>query len=388
MITPNQQHAVIVTEDKCVRVFAVDADGSLNELSQRVMPKRPCAIHVLPDNATIICGDKFGDVYSLPLLPSNDADTGETQAPEDMSIPEPAFRPAATTLTVHSQRNRRALEMQQKQKLFKIRKEPLAFEHKLLLGHVSMLTDVCHASREVDGKIRNYIITADRDEHVRVSRGIPQAHIIEGYCLGHKEFISKVCLVSGQDLLVSGGGDDWLGVWDWQSYTLRASIDVKGRFASAAKMSSSGMDDKVAISGLWTVPLGDSGNSALVVASERAPALCIIACSSLTQENPAITMVDVDTVEHNPLDVTYFDDRLIVTVDSRDTEQKRLIAFDLQMTDEGTVTAVRDGLCEARLNPLNGLTGVEEDDKTIDGLLYNISNLRKRTGWPEEAEQE
>lgn len=54
------------------------------------------------------------------------------------------------------------------------------FEHKLLLGHVSMLTDI--ALVVLNG--RNYIITADRDEHIRISRGIPQSHIIEGFCLG------------------------------------------------------------------------------------------------------------------------------------------------------------------------------------------------------------
>lgn len=386
--SPSQQHAVAVTEDKCVRVFSVDEHGILNELSQRIMPKRPCAIEVLPDNETIICGDKFGDVYSLPLLPSNKADTSEAQPAEDTPAPEQAFKPAASTLTVHSQRNRRALEMQQKQKLFMPKKEALAFEHKLLLGHVSMLTDVCHASQEVDGKTRNYIITADRDEHIRVSRGIPQAHIIEGYCLGHKEFISKICLVPGQSLLVSGGGDDWLGVWDWPSFTLKATINVQDRLKSLAQASIPDKDGKIAISGLWTVPLGSNGDSALVVASERVPALCVLDCSTLTGERSTGTMMDVDLVENNPMDVAVVDGRFVVAVDARGSDQTRIMAFTLTRGEDGTIYASRDNTFERCLQALNELSGVEEDGKTVDGLLYNISNLRKRTGWAEEQEAE
>lgn len=385
VIAPNQQHAVAVTEDKCVRVFGVDADGTLNELSQRIMPKRPCAIEVLPDNVTIICGDKFGDVYSLPLLPSNKADTSEAQPSGATPAPEQAFRPAATTLTVHSQRNRRALEMQTKQKLFQTKKEPLAFEHKLLLGHVSMLTDVCHASRELDGRTRNYIVTADRDEHIRVSRGIPQAHIIEGYCHGHKEFVSKICLIPGTNLLVSGGGDDWLGVWDWPSFTLKATVNVNERFASLAKASSPDKDDKIAISGLWTVPLGSTGDHALVVASEKTPAFCVFACGTLTEAQPKGAVLGL---ERNPLDVACVDGRLLVTVDARDGEHKRLLAFELKRDEAGALSATRDSALEDSLRALNELSGVEEDGKTIDSLLYNTGNLRKRTGWPEDQEQE
>jgi tRNA (guanine-N(7)-)-methyltransferase subunit TRM82 len=71
-VSNDQLHAVAVTEDKCVRVFSIQTDGGIVELSQRTMPKRPCALEVLPDNDTIICGDKFGDVYSKqrpPRLP-------------------------------------------------------------------------------------------------------------------------------------------------------------------------------------------------------------------------------------------------------------------------------------------------------------------------------
>jgi hypothetical protein len=53
-------------------------------------------------------------------------------------------------------------------------------KNKPIVGHVSMLTDMTLSNDE------KYIITADRDEHVRVSR-FPNGYNIESYCMGHTE---------------------------------------------------------------------------------------------------------------------------------------------------------------------------------------------------------
>lgn len=193
----------------------------------RVMPKRPCAIAITADSSTIISADKFGDVYSLPLLFSVIQETPQPVTP----TPEPAttkpFVSAANHLTVHSQRNRKALESQKKQTTKPAEKSEPTFEHKLLLGHVSMLTDLALITT-AEGK--NYILTADRDEHIRVSRGIPQAHIIENFCLGHTEFISRLCIPKERpDVLISGGGDDSIFVWDWMSGSLICKENLRQR---------------------------------------------------------------------------------------------------------------------------------------------------------------
>ena len=89
-----------------------------------------------------------------------------------------------------------------------------------------MLTDLALVTNP-EG--RNYILTADRDEHIRVSRGIPQTHVIEGFCLGHTEFISRLCIPKERpEVLLSGGGDNTLFVWDWAS----GSVACKQDFSS------------------------------------------------------------------------------------------------------------------------------------------------------------
>lgn len=219
------------------------------------MPKRPSSVIITADNETIISGDKFGDVYSVPLIQKETTDdpsaSSTASGPGSTTVPAAGtrspFRPQADETTVHSARNLRALasqklhlEQQRQQK-----KDDAAtaavpnFEHSLLLGHVSMLTSVALAAREADdGRKKPYILTADRDEHIRVSRGIPQAHVIETFCLGHQEFVSELCVPANHPhLLVSGGGDPDLFVWDWLQGKLlsRAGLLEHARGVCAAE---------------------------------------------------------------------------------------------------------------------------------------------------------
>ena len=50
----------------------------------------------------------------------------------------------------------------------------------LVLGHTSLLTTFFLTEDE------KYVISADRDEHIRVS-WYPQGYVIERFCLGHKK---------------------------------------------------------------------------------------------------------------------------------------------------------------------------------------------------------
>lgn len=214
------------------------------------MPKRPSAVTISADSQ-IISADKFGDIYALPLIP---VPPSPSSAAPRLSTPNPVAKPAAlaaNTLVVHSKRNLEALRHQKKQlelqgpKVADAGKEGPGFELTLLLGHVSMLTSL--ALGESEG--RRYIISSDRDEHIRVSRYIPQAHVIEAFCLGHREFVSELVIPPSRgDILISGGGDEELFVWDWTAGKLLSKTSVVSLAQTIAPETT-----KVAVSGLHSL---------------------------------------------------------------------------------------------------------------------------------------
>lgn len=244
------------------------------------MPKRPSAINITPDSSLILCGDKFGDVYSLPLLECHRAKGTSSKAVPDLSRPEcldssrDIFVPSASELTVHTKSNHEALRNQLKTRSRPTAKKTLDFEHQLLLGHVSLLTDLLYVQLDAGSSsagARGYILTSDRDEHIRVSRGLPNSHVIETYCLGHTEFVSKLAVPRWRpDLLISGGGDNYLIVWDWINGQAIQKVDLAAAFCQwrdtfrrpgiEQKMSGQDLTDgedtgaaNIAVSGIWAM---------------------------------------------------------------------------------------------------------------------------------------
>ena len=99
----------------------------------RTLVKRANTLTFTSNGSTILVGDKFGDVYDYPVQPS-ETSAAETEAEKAKLAPK--------------------------------------------LGHVSMLTGL------VLGQDDASIITADRDEHVRVSAW-PNGYDIIEFLLGH-----------------------------------------------------------------------------------------------------------------------------------------------------------------------------------------------------------
>lgn len=111
----------------------------------------------------------------------------------------------------------------------------------MILGHASPLNAFLLTADE------KYIVTADRDEHIRVS-WYPKGYNIEMYCLGHLKydffpslfvlFFDTVMFVSYRFVsaihipesdptrLISGGGDPMLKIWDWMTGALKHEVAV------------------------------------------------------------------------------------------------------------------------------------------------------------------
>uniref|UniRef100_A0A8C0L518 WD repeat domain 4 n=1 Tax=Canis lupus dingo TaxID=286419 RepID=A0A8C0L518_CANLU len=80
----------------------------------------------------------------------------------------------------------------------------------LELGHLSMLLDVAVSPDD------RYVLTADRDEKIRVSWAAAP-HSIESFCLGHTEFVSRIFVVPDHpELLLSSSGDCTLRLWEYR----------------------------------------------------------------------------------------------------------------------------------------------------------------------------
>jgi tRNA (guanine-N(7)-)-methyltransferase subunit TRM82 len=388
------------------------------------MPKRPCAIAFTPDETQILAADKFGDVYSLPLHIDPEVEAAyivEQTAAAEAKAKD--YVPAATELTVHSRANRKALEIQMKlakENLAAKPKEVHSFSHKLELGHVSMLTDMLvstlRPSEDVE-KPRTYILTADRDEHIRVSRGPPQAHIIEGYCLGHHEFVNKLCLVE-PGLLVSGGGDSEIIVWEWLEQKLLNRIDlldvvkrsrlhiksIKAGTVSVteteAEMTEAEIEvareekeSKIAVSGLWLFE--DSSMETepqLLITVEGIPAVLHIPVASLRGEKAA-SDISFLPLDGNVLGIALIGDTMIVSmdnihqpgsiteIDSRDKFKPRVQAYQAVGEEVGGGALLKPyAQFNSLLTELNEQSTSEWHEKALQNLLYGVENLRKRGG--------
>ncbi|KAI0383817.1 hypothetical protein F5Y04DRAFT_21959 [Hypomontagnella monticulosa] len=394
--TEDGSHLVAVTgQDKSIWVFEHEGKGGLKELGQRAMPKRPSSIVITPDGQTILSADKFGDVYSLPLIPSSST---SLEAPESStSTPTPAptttsptpstttatFKPAANRLTVHSARNLRALEEQERILASRkdIPKDGPSFTHSLILGHVSMLTALTLATSS-DGK--PYIITGDRDEHIRVSRGVPQAHVIEHYCLGHESFVAALCVPAARpEILVSGGGDDAVFVWDWKAGTLLRRVDVLGLVRGVLPDAG-----KVAVAQLCSCEV--EGRCYVLVICELVPAIFVF------ELLPDSSLEHVQTLglPGSPLDATIAPKsngtlRLVVATDpyqstpqtgeqdnGKNTEESSLLLFERDETGswirQGAVPDVADG-------------NLSLSREELEKALYTVGKLRK-TEFDDDAE--
>ncbi|KKZ60208.1 hypothetical protein EMCG_05130 [[Emmonsia] crescens] len=405
------EHIVVVTaEDKCIRVFSVSPSGTLSQLSERCMPKRPCAVVLSTDESTILCGDKFGDVYSLPLFPKEDY---KPPPKKSAQLSQPA-QPSASTLTVHTKRNLQALEQQLRlgAKISAEKSGP-TFELKLLLGHVSMLTDVAYVDLCVDSESavpHPYIITADRDEHIRVSRGPPQSHIIQSYCLGHTAFVSKICVLPwSTSTLISGGGDDYILVWSWAEGELvqRVPIPIDAIIAASKEDPGAAMGEKpsapeIAVNGICTVSFADD-----YALRKKAPGAILVTLEGIPKLFPFVFNLDGKVVALNPvhlsgnaLGVTSLDNQgnIIVSVDnvhepgstkdqrkSSDSPQQLLQVFSVTVDQETFKWTEADSDMVKTINShgtfelatSEDMKEVKKHAQALTATLYSVGNLRK-----------
>ncbi|KAH6916061.1 guanine-N7--methyltransferase subunit Trm82 [Coprinopsis sp. MPI-PUGE-AT-0042] len=189
------RYVAAVGDDKLLKIWDTEDSegvqaGGLKLLNSRELPKKATGILFTQNSQTILVSDKFGDVFSYPLIyvPFTSAEL-EQQKVDDAKDPHASHtNPSNGTL---------------------------------ILGHVSPLNAMLLSRND-----ERFILTADRDEHIRVS-WYPQGYMIEMFCLGHTKFVSALHIpLSEPAALISGGGDPVLKIWDWMNGKLQRDVPI------------------------------------------------------------------------------------------------------------------------------------------------------------------
>ncbi|GAB5587702.1 hypothetical protein Unana1_02602 [Umbelopsis nana] len=205
-------------DDKELKVWDTEA---WTENSTRPVLKRINALHFTNDGTQVVEADKFGDVYSFPVESTTDPTADKAEEAKKL---------------------------------------------KPLVGHVSMVTDMVLSA---DNK---YVITADRDEHVRVSR-FPNGYNIESFCLGHTDVITNIRIVPwSSNVLATIGGDNTFRLWDFVAGKQLQSIHYQSQIE---KYVPEGVDANSADPIAMNMELSTKDNIA-VVSFARTPILLVL----------------------------------------------------------------------------------------------------------------
>lgn len=183
-ISSDSRHLATISDDKGLRIYTLKSDGITLD-STRYLTKKASDISFIPDSNDVLVSDKVGDCYLYPVIPNVVDSTAEKHKKLDVQA-DPTLNSEAT----------------------------------YLLGHVSVLT------QHILTEDRKHLITADRDEHIRITR-YPDTFVIERYLFGTDGFVSSIHVPVGHpDLLISGGGEGVLRIWNWREGKQIGSVEI------------------------------------------------------------------------------------------------------------------------------------------------------------------
>ncbi|KAH3660403.1 hypothetical protein OGAPHI_006989 [Ogataea philodendri] len=311
-LSRNEKYLILTTDtDKAVVVFEI-IDGHLKEVKRQPLPKRTCSITTSLDDTKILVGDKFGDVYSV-----------DTLDPEIVS--EKDLVP--------------------------------------VLGHVSMLTSVLNIG---NGSGKEFVITTDRDEHIRISQ-FPKSYVIENWLFEHEEFISSIVAPQWCDnkVLISAGGDKFICSWNWQEGSLVDKFDYSADiepFLTAENLAPSRFQNEegdlmeYAVSQLIQVPKLNK----LVVLFDRLAAFFVVSVSAdgklALDKSVSVSSTIICGAANN--------NRLILSVKG---DENCLLEYNLENWEHKELTEVY------------GCNDVEWNEKGDLFASFSVNQLRKRS---------
>ncbi|CAI5760336.1 unnamed protein product [Candida verbasci] len=302
--------------DKSILIFKLDLNASncLNLIKRQQIPKRPSSLAV--QDSIVVVADKFGDVYSIPI----DSEIS------DMDKLEP------------------------------------------ILGHVSMLLDVELVKSKNE---KPFIITCDRDEHIRISN-FPKSYVIKGYLMNHKNFVSKLFVPHfDSSLLISGGGDDYICLWNWYNENLMQKIDIRElveeylddfhlppeRIRKEQEEEEGKLIKETSIAQISSVTIGEK--SYVIILIEHTPVLLFFEFV-----NNNLKYFQILKFEDNIVNFAVTGDEIIVSLDSETLVKALKFDIEFKIDENEIVSRIIDQIS------INTDSNFQQ--------LYPISSLRKR----------
>ncbi|KAK9452231.1 uncharacterized protein V1518DRAFT_410683 [Limtongia smithiae] len=326
--SPNGKYIIGSTdEQKLLLVFSTE---NLTLVSARKFPKRPSAIAITEDSTTIFLGDKFGDVYSVPLI-----DNG------DISSSANGFSKTTTSETESGS------------------------ELEPIFGHVSMLVDVI----VVESAGVRHIISSDRDEHVRVTQ-YPKSYIIERFCFGHEQFVSQLVIPAwSPNTLISGGGDDFIAHWDWTNGQLIEKIEIKSKLifppSTAEDDDEKKLENEVAILGIWPVP-----ELHVILAYDQSTSTLLI----FKLDDGKLEYLSQVSISILDIALTGIDGEIFVSLDNRSEATPESLIKKFKITAAGQISEIDSEI----MSKISAAASYELVSPIELAWLQPISVLRKR----------
>lgn len=324
----NDEKFLIATtdSDKSVIIFSINYDNEncLSLIKRQTFPKRPCAVSTSTDDKTVVVADKFGDVYKMSI---------DSQEPIDEKLLIP------------------------------------------ILGHVSMLSDV----KIAEHKGKQFILTGDRDEHIRVSN-FPKAYVAKSWLFGHREFVSSLHIPEfNLDLLISGGGDEFICLWNWYENKLLDKIQLREfiqPFLNDAHLPperflTETSKKEISISKILTYTNPEVNEHFLIVLCENTKCIVLFEVKDFKVEHKYTL-----TVKHPLVDICLQQSTGLLFA-SKDIESDNDLLDAYQINSSSKVLENVDK--STLLNPISTANNCEVDSRDQFYPLYYINSLRKRS---------
>ncbi|CAI5712996.1 unnamed protein product [Hyaloperonospora brassicae] len=247
-----------------------------------------------------------------------------------------------------------------------------------LLGHTtSMITDVAtnHDS--------SLLLTADRDEKMRVSR-FPNAAIIESYCLGHKASLTKVaCSIVTPELVVSASMDNTLKLWNMKTGTLLASetllLGVEVSHEPLDEGADADDDGRKAANSLLKVSLAISPKTNIVAVLVNCQHARFFEIVSQTLQEVVIPIEDLQLLLMNePCELLYLENDMLVVSYKKDPFVQ-LFSISLQEKKLEPVEPATDVFKDLRNAAAAINLNDDDEENTFDVLENGMIKKKART---------